>query len=72
MNRFSVSRTGYKMPGVDKPYYDADTVIWYTNGIIACSPRRLRLREFNKVRWARKGYRHVFRRQPMRMWDGAF
>lgn len=72
MNRFAQSRTGHKMPGIEKPYYEADMVIWYTNGMICCSPRRLQLREFRKVRWARKGFRHVTRHQPTRMWEGPF
>lgn len=63
MNRFSQSRTGYKMPGVDKPYWCADFVIWYRNGVIACGPRRLRVREFKKLRWPKKAYHRV--RHPL-------
>lgn len=69
MNRFSQDRLGFKMAGVDKPYYCPDFVIWYTNGVIACSSRRLQVREFKKVRWARKGYRHFHRNLPRRLWE---
>lgn len=67
MNRFSQSRTGYKMPGVDKPYYDPEIVFWYTNGVIACGPRRLRIREFKKVRCPKTNFHRVRYPLPYRL-----
>lgn len=69
MNRFSQDRLGFKMPGIDKPYYSPDFVFFHKNGIIACSPRRLQVREFKKVRCARNGWRHVHRKLPRRLWE---